>query len=187
MVEVKCISKKHWTAYVVPVAILCIGLFLITMGSYMLYIGLALIFIALRKVVILSRVRWVLSDNDLLICRGILPWQRTQMQIPIFNIYESYVSFGMFGHFLDYGSISIRRTEGVTSQISETSLAGAKRLSGRINSLVQEYVQQKSGGNHQLNKGSFARELQHLVELRDNGELTAAEYERLKQKLINSD
>jgi uncharacterized membrane protein YdbT with pleckstrin-like domain len=181
----KFTSKKHWSAYVIPVAVLLSGLFLCTRSSYLPYIGFGLVLVALRKIIILFTVRWEISDRSLSINKGILPWQKLDMEIPIFNIYESYVTFGMFGHLLGYANIAIRRTEGITTKISETSLTGAKVLSEHINSLIQEHMKQKGTGDYRPDNNSLAQELQRLAQLKNSGELTVGEYEKLKQKLID--
>jgi hypothetical protein len=92
----------------------------------------------------------------------------------------------MFGHFLGYGNIKIRRTEGVTSVIYGSALLGAKGFSSQVNGLVQEYKKSKHNTvvNQAATNKSISDELKGLAELRSKGELTQQEFDILKQRYL---
>lgn len=180
-------TKKHWSTFTVPAVLILIGFFMLAAFSFVKYVGIALIIFNAIKILSLKTVKWTLTSNELNITKGILPWAKTEVQIPIFDIYESLVSFGMFGHFFGYGNITIRRTEGITSQITETSLIGAKNFSAEINNLVQQYKKNKHNvtANQLSTTRGVGEELRQLVDLKNNGELTQQEYDEMKQKIIS--
>lgn len=188
--------KKHWTVYIMPGIIILVALFFVYLSfgiaTNWISIGL-LIFasiVALSKiltVINLASIRWTFNGGELLVTRGFLPWNKTHIQIPIFDIYDSSVSSGFLGHYLNFGHIGIRRTEGMTSQLSERSLYGAVNFSGILNRYVQEYKKGqnlKSGNDKQA--GDIGMELQRLVDLKNTGVLNEQEFEKLKRKLIDS-
>ncbi|MCE7042796.1 SHOCT domain-containing protein [Dyadobacter sp. CY312] len=182
-------AKKHWLTFILPGIIVLMGILMLGSSTVWKVLGAVLILFNVIKLISLGSVRWTLSPAGLYVTRGILPWTKIQMQIPIFDIYESLVSFGMFGHFLGYGHISIRRTEGVTSVIGETSMTGAKEFSGQINQLVQDYKMRKNTliVNQAYASPSISQQLKHLADLKNSGELTQDEYDTMKSRLINSE
>jgi len=188
--SVEIICRKHWFAYVGTTLVLFVGLNLLT-NKYFWFAGILLIVICVIKIGSLRSCEWKLSSDSLFITRGILPWRKTKIQIPIFDIYESIVTNGMFGHFFKYGNIIIRRTEGNTTRFEDTCLADVEKLSMQINSLVYEVKKRKynfaeANTNSSVNnKMNIVEELKRLSELKDKGELTQAEFELLKEKLIN--
>jgi hypothetical protein len=179
-------AKKHWATFIIPGVLVLIGLLFLTSSTIWKVLGLLLIVFNIIKLISLNSVKWTLTSSDLYITKGFLPWAKTQIQVPIFDIYDSSCSSGMFGHFFGFGHVFIRRTEGNTTQVSETSLVGAKDFSGHINQFVQDY--KKSKNNIIINQApinqSIVEELKHLADLKKNGELTQVEYDTMKSRLI---
>lgn len=187
--------KKHWFVYVKPGVIILLGVFFILMSFgiktmwfsiVVLFFGILIIITKILKVLYLSSITWIFRGNELRIVRGFLPWNKTQLQIPIFDLYDSSVSIVFIGHYLDFGHIEIRRTEGVTSKIHETYLAKAVSFSEMLNLYIQEYKKSCSLVNsNQVCNRDLGIELQRLVDLRDTGAITSVEFERLKKRLID--
>ncbi len=182
------IAKKHWATFTIPTLVILLGLIFSQLSTFFKYFGIAMIVLNAIKIYSLTTVKWTLTSTDLYITKGILPWTKTQLQIPIFDIYESLVSYDMFGHIFGFGHITIRRTEGNTTQITETALTGAKNFSGYINQFVQDFKKNKHNVTiyqTTATKQSIREELKHLAELKNNGELTQDEYDKMKKILIN--
>ncbi len=181
------IGRKHWVAYVLPTLFFLIGvLMLMTSTSFWRFLGGIFIIINGYKLLVLYSVKWTLTSTFLLIEKGIFPWSKIELDIPIFQIYESLIYFGMMGHFLGFGHIRIRRTEGVTSEISETSIRGVKQLSAHINRLIIEYkANENTIPAQHSTKTSLLEDLQTLSALRDKGKITQEEYALLKQRIID--
>lgn len=181
-------ARKHWLAYSIPVLLFITGCLLVTTSGFWKALGALLIIYNALRIIFLATVKWRLTSSELYINKGFLPWKRASIQIPIFNIYDASVSYGVLGYFLGYGHITIRGTEGVTTHTYERCLTGAKKLSEQINSLAWKHKENKhkSITDYQPTGRSIAEELQHLSELKNNGSLTQDEYDTLKNKLINN-
>jgi membrane protein YdbS with pleckstrin-like domain len=195
MTVINLTIKKHWIIYLIPGLIILVALFFIylSFGIVTKWISIGLLVFAaivaiskILKVLYIASITWSFNGGELHVTKGFLPWKKTRIQIPIFDIYDSSVSIGFLGHYLNFGHISIRRTEGITSQFSERYLGSAVHFSGIVNQYVQEY---KKGQNPvSTNHGQvrdIGLELQRLVDLKNSGALTEDEYEKLKKKLIN--
>lgn len=188
--------KKHWTVYIMPGIIILVALFFVylSFGITTKWISIGLLvfssIVALSKILTvlnLASVHWSFNGGELRVTKGFLPWNKTHIQIPIFDIYDSSVSSGFIGHYLNFAHISIRRTEGMTSQLSERNLYGAVNFSGIVNQHVQEYKKgQNLKGSSAIQAGDVGMELQRLVDLKNTGVLNEEEFERLKRKLIDS-
>lgn len=188
--------KKHWTVYIMPGIIILVALFFVylSFGITTKWISIGLLvfasIVAISKILTvlnLASVRWSFNGGELLVTKGFLPWKKTHIQIPIFDIYDSSVSSGFMGHYLNFAHISIRRTEGMTSQLSERNLRSAVFFSGIVNQYVQEYKkEQNTTSQNQPRKSDVSLELQRLADLKNTGAITQEEFERLKRKLIDS-
>jgi hypothetical protein len=152
----------------------------------MTYVGIALIILNSLKIYSLTAVKWTLNSTELMTTSGILPWSKVQWRIPVADIYESIYSRNILGHFLGFGNITIRRTDGTATRIYETNLGGARDFSGRITQKVLDFKVGK-GINHQTSEinAPFVSELKHLVDLKNKGELTQEEFLKLKERVIN--
>ena len=190
-VEINLVIKKHWVVYVKQVAIFILALLFIYMSFgikakwfsiVVLIFGVIIAIKKILKLVYLSSVTWIFNGNELWVVRGVFPWNKTRIQIPIFDLYDSAVYNNFLGHYLNFGHIRIRRTEGLTSQIQENYLAKAVNFSQTLNLYIQEY---KKRNTNQSQKSDLGMELQRLVDLKDTGAITGEEFEKLKKRLID--
>lgn len=181
-------ARKHWITYSLPALLFLTGCFLMTEAGFWKVLGLLLIIYNALRIFFLTTVKWRLTSSALYITKGILPWKRLQMQVPIFNIYDASVSYGVLGYFLGYGHITIRGTEGVTTYTFERCLTGAKKFSEQINLVAWKHKENKHHAiaDYQPTGRGIVEELKHLSELKNNGSITQEEYDRLKLKLINN-
>ncbi|RUT70261.1 SHOCT domain-containing protein [Flavobacterium cupreum] len=196
MAPTNLITKKHWIVYVKPAILILLSLFFIYvalglqtkwLATVILIFGPIIAISNVIKVLNFASIAWSFDGAELLVTRGILPWNKTRIQIPIFDLYDSVVSSGFLGHYLNFGHIGIRRTEGVTSQMGETHLSKAVHFSGIVNQYIQEYKSSRNPLKTVHDEVSnIGIELQRLVDLKNSGALTEEEYERLKKKLMDS-
>ncbi|MFW0739764.1 hypothetical protein [Flavobacterium sp. T12S277] len=197
MTAVNLAIKKHWTVYFVPGIITLVALFFVylSFGIATKWISVGLLIFAFLTVIFkimnilyLASITWSFNGGELHIIKGVLPWNKTHIQIPIFDIYDSSVSSGFLGHYLNFGHISIRRTEGMTSHLSERYLGRAVCFSGIVNQYVQEYKKGQNSAkiNHGQSSDDIGLELQRLVDFKKSGALTEEEFDLLKKKLIDS-
>lgn len=178
-------GRKHWSVYIIPSFMCLLGLAFLTIPSDgWRFLGGGLLLIGGGKILSAASVRWTLTEEFLYIKKGVLPWTKTELTVPVSYIYECFAQFGMLGHLLGFGNLVVRRTEGVTTQITETSIAHAKQLAGHINQLVFDRTQKPPLHSQPL-QGSPSEELERLGQLRGKGELTSDEYEKLKKHIMD--
>lgn len=191
MTAINLTIKKHWLVYIRPVAVLLLALFVIYMSFgfttewifiTLLSFGIIIALSQIMSVLYLASVRWTFNGSELVVSNGVLPWKKSRIQIPIFDIYDSSVTNAFWGHYLHFGHIAIRRTEGVTSHISERFLRNAVEFSATVNQYVQDY-KKKQNANPNTGK-DITLELERLSYLKSIGSLTEEEYETLKKRLI---
>jgi hypothetical protein len=128
-------------------------------------------------------IRWVVSDGHVVVRAGLLPWRKWSFDHPYETMFEAFYQHGFFGHFLNYGTCTIRRSEGVTSALSERQMHDAKTLVGIVNSKIASARAAKAGAPVIAQVTQFDG-LAELARLRANGDLTADEFEALKARII---
>jgi hypothetical protein len=136
-------------------------------------------------------VRWVVSPQGLSVSRGILPWRKWYALAPYETIFEAGYTKSFIGHFLHYGTIYIRRAEGMTSQWREKHISRSAELAGLINSRLadQRASMRPAAAAVQpvIPAQAVAQDsLSDLARLKANGDITAEEYERMKARIIGS-
>lgn len=144
-----------------------------------------LILRAIYTLFYIRTIRWDISEEGVRIRGGILPWAKMDMLHPFETIFEAYYQFGFFAKLFGYGECHIRRTEGVTTEISEPMMHRPGRLTGLINEKLKEL--RKSGPIQGVSSsGSATEELARLGQLRSDGTITEEEFQQMKRKIIES-
>jgi len=128
-------------------------------------------------------IQWIITDEGVRIKRGLLPWRKIDFMHPYESIFEAYYDFGFFAKLFGYGGCNLRRTEGVTTEIHETRMHNAARIIGLINEHLKKLRKEAKGAIISPAK-SDAEELSHLAKLKENGDISAKEFEIMKQKII---
>lgn len=105
------------------------------------------------------------------------------MDIPVFNIYDVGAKNEFLGHYLDFATITIRRTEGITSIIEETHMNGALIFSQIVNSAV--YKLGKSTQTNKETNDNITNDLARINNLKASGAITFEEFERLKKNILD--
>lgn len=182
-----CQSKKHWIVYVFPYFMIVLGLFfMLTTLRYYVIVGIAFIAISVMKILKYKSIQWTLTESELIIKSGFLPWRRDYLEIPIDTIFEAYYRHNLLSNIFGYGHICVRRTEGVTSGFDESAMINHGKITGKINAMIRELKEpQTQKITPQMQKSSNIDELVKLTELHRQGAITDDEFERMKQRLIN--
>ncbi|MBS1572680.1 MAG: PH domain-containing protein, partial [Bacteroidetes bacterium] len=150
------------------------------------FLGPVLLIFGIIRIFSNKSTSWTLTNEDLVIKSGFIPWRKTYFEIPKEDIFEAFYNKSMFGSMFGFGNISIRRTEGTTSIFSCTGMTEPQEITGSINSLVREIKKSpKTQTMHFTNNISLADEIQKLVELKNQGVLNDDEFNSQKQRLIN--
>lgn len=178
-------ARKHWLFLILPFILILFGLVLLNFTFWWKLAGIVLILVQGAKTLSLLSVRWALTAHNLIITSGFLPWKKVYLQVPVFDIYEAYMTYGTLGHFLNYGNIFIRRTEGSTSQLSSTNMASARKFQEQVNRVVQEYKVRKNSVKLGHIQDSITKELRELCALKSGGMISEEEFSLLKRKIIN--
>ncbi len=186
----KLVYKKSWVAYVPYTIIFLLALSLFPYhGFFSKICGILLLVPVIMRILRIATVTWTLSEEAILIESGLLPWQKHEHYIAIYDIYECLTHTGFLGHFLNYGDVAVRKNDGTNSAYTGTKLNGAQDLSQRINSLVHEH--KKNGNptvtNYNVIVNSVSIELERLSSLLHAGKLSQEEYDVLKQRIIEKE
>jgi uncharacterized membrane protein YdbT with pleckstrin-like domain len=129
-------------------------------------------------------IKWIVTDEGVTVKQGILPWAKIDFLHPYDTIFEAYYGFGFFAKLFGYGTCHIRRTEGSTTEISEEKMQSAGKIVGLINDRLKELKRQMQGQGTPAAARTDAEELAHLAQLKQDGAITAEEFETMKRKVI---
>ena len=134
----------------------------------------------------LSSVRWIIGEEDVRIVRGYLPWAKQDFTHPYETIFEAYYTFGFFAKMFGYGTLFIRRTEGVTTAESEPHMREAGKATKLINGKIKELRKAQKQPAITLAAGgrSQVEELAALASMRASGDISDEDYEIMKQRVI---
>lgn len=145
-----------------------------------------LLIVGITKTLSNRSTSWTLTDEDLIIKSGFLPWNKIYLEIPKEDLYEALYSRGFFATIFGFGTLTIRRTEGTTSSFTTSGMTNPQEITGSINSLVRE-IKKKSRMNfiNITNNQSVADEINKLLELKNQGLINEEEFAIQKQRLIN--
>lgn len=99
--NVLCVSRKHWLAYVFHSILFIIGLFLLDGNRFWYIVGLVFILVAAVRILANLFVKWTLTETELILEEGFLPWAKTYLEIPFYDIFEAYYRPSFLGHILD--------------------------------------------------------------------------------------
>jgi len=147
-------------------------------------INVYLVFRAIYSLFYIRTLQWIITDEGVRIKAGILPWRQTNIFHPYETIFEAYYEFGFFAKLLKYGECSIRRTEGITTAISEIRMHNAAKITGLINEKLKLLRKETKGQAFAPAAKTDTEELAHLGQLKADGTISAEEFETMKRKII---
>jgi len=159
-------------------------------GWAMLLAFVALLIVAsgVYNLFYLSTIRWTITDEGVVVQQGILPWRKRGFDHPYDTIFEAYYNFGFFAKLFGYGTVVIRRTEGITTAESETRMNDAAKMAGLINAKVKELrkAQRPVAVPAAVTPAarSQVQELADLAKLRDAGDISTEEFETMKRRIV---
>lgn len=182
--KILCVSKKHWTSNILPIAFLVVGCVLLIYK--IAFWGYIVIFASITKILSNRATTWTLSEEKLIIRSGFLSWKKTYFEIPREEFYEAFYSKSFWGMFLGYAQITIRRNEGITSSFSSKRMTNFKDITTSINTIASNIKKQKAQPqSFIINQNiSVADEIQKLVHLKAQGILSEEEFNIQKERLL---
>lgn len=216
MAENDIVARKHWIVYLR--ILLGYGIWFLILLAVFVYAGtvrpgleymsaIGIIMIVILAVLAISffffvwswmdtkRLTWTAGEEGVTRRCGWMPWQRSSFTYPYDTIFEAYYTDNIVGHYIGSHTITIRRTEGVTSNIVATSMQNAKEIVQRVNQRVKEakalqhvspapvMISEGSNGN---GSKSQAEQLRELASLKADGTITAEEFDLMKRKIVLS-
>jgi Short C-terminal domain len=187
--------RKHSVAYVrwaigtailvgVPVAIAAA-----TSGGLRIAFGVVALLVAGRRLhtfLILRSFRFTVTENDVTTAAGVLPWRKFYVTMPYETIFEAIYQHGVLGHFLHYGSVMVRRSEGMTTAWRETRVRDGHVLARLINDQLAQHRATLKPRTATAARADGVESLAELAKLRANGDITREEYELMKAKIIGT-
>lgn len=177
--NVICVSSKHAIHHVL------LGL-IILFSVIFSFLGIIIFILGIFWFLNIRSVKWILTENELIVKKGFLPWQKTYFEIPIEDIFEAYYTHGFFATIFGFGHLYVRRTDGTTSVFDEKMMKGHKEIVGHINSLIRDLKKKKSQANVYNIGPNFlvSEELYKLSSMFEKGLLTEEEFQQQKGRLL---
>ena len=193
-------SRKHWYSYTMDIFLIL--LFVVVAAAFyyktneiakihpyfrigILIFVIWMLYNAIRRIILKFRVEWTFENNTLTTKSGFLPWRRDVFKMDISQIYDAYYSKSFMGTLLGYGGLHIRRTDGVTSKASQSTMANHKKIISEINNCIAIYKKNGPTKNENLSSSkSLSDELKKLADLNKDGVISDDEFEKLKRKII---
>lgn len=165
-------AKKHWIVYVLPSLFVLAGLILLN-NQAAAFKGAGLLVVLLGFSLILKKAneKWHLTDNHLIIEKGVLPWAKKYMEVPVADIYKTDFTPGKLSRFFKLGNINTRRRSEECTGFSSAFIANPDRFSGHVQLLVQKQPE------HSLNQ---------LFELKEKGMISEHEFNIIKLGHVTS-
>lgn len=141
------------------------------------------------NLVYLKTVRWVLTEEGVRVTSGLLPWRKTSFNNPYETIFESFYEFGFFAKLFGYGTVTLRRTEGLTTAQSFLMMDAPGKITNRINGKLKELRQAQKPAVAAppvvvQTARSEVQELAELVKLKAAGDISAEDFELMKNKIL---
>ncbi|RZJ65445.1 MAG: PH domain-containing protein [Flavobacterium sp.] len=132
MLEMKL--GKHWLCYapVWFIAIICTLLIGFGTGKVAM-LGWILFGFDILGYLSIRNYKWTVTNGELVVESGVLPWQKTYTKIPAGSLYGITVTRGFLGWFLDYGTITVNVLGGSSSKIIGRHMKGAQRFMESFN------------------------------------------------------
>jgi uncharacterized membrane protein YdbT with pleckstrin-like domain len=155
-------------------------------GWGVLLAGVALLFSAsgIYNLLYLRTIEWIITDEEMRVKSGILPWRKRSFDHPYETIFEAYFNFGFFAKIFGYGTCVIRRTEGNTTAETESYMHDAKKITGLINARVKELRKAQRPATLAPTTRSAVQELADLAKLKAAGDISVEEFETMKGKIV---
>jgi uncharacterized membrane protein YdbT with pleckstrin-like domain len=156
-------------------------------------IGMAICLLVLArgayKFLYLASIKWIIGEEEVRITEGVLPWAKRDFNHPYETIFEAFYNFGFFAKLFGYGTLVIRRTEGVTTAESESHMQTPGQVTSLINSKIKELRKAQKQPTISLAAGrrSQVEELAALASMRASGDINDEDYEVMKQRVISGE
>lgn len=185
-------SRLHWFAYVGPVLKALVAIFLVQrylfsgmrihyMAYYISFIVLVMLTV---KVLELLKLRWTLTDHGVSLERGLLPWQKSSYHLRFDQIFECFYVSGFLGRMLGFGTLVIRKSDGISTREVQPYLANP----GNFDKKLESFLCEKSAHKNSLApiQGiTVTEELQKLIKLKNDGHISEEEFSSLKSKAMD--
>jgi hypothetical protein len=174
------VGTLFWLAIPLAVAITQSG------TARLVAVGLCLLILAGRTYRFFYRrtIRWVVRNDGVRVSRGILPWRKSSFLYAYETIFEAYYTHTFLGHWLNYGTVAIRRTEGITSTMADRRIRDAKTLTTLINSNLKNLRTVMKPVTAAASEPGVVERLTELARLKASGDINADEYEVMKARTI---
>lgn len=210
------VARKHWIAYLK--ILLGYGIwFLILLAAFIAagmarpgqeyMTGLEIVAVILLAVMAISaffflwswmdtrRFTWTAEEEGVVRRCGWMPWQRSTFTYPYDTIFEVFYNDNILGHYIGYCDITIRRAEGVTSNVVATKMKNGKEMVRTIEQRIKEAkaLQHISPAPMMISEAphvepvkSHTEQLRDLAALKADGTITHEEFELMKRKIIQA-
>ena len=206
--------KMYWGTYAMPVIshvlIIALLFYFMNLSSasqkiafLSLPLGILVLAALIRLIYIILYKReftYILTNKRIRTEWGLLPWQKKMTYLTLDNIFEAYARQGINEKMFNYGDITLIKKDGLRSEyvlsfipdplnfltlINREKERPSYRQSDEARPVLQPIVLPVPG---QSASSAFqiTEQLEKLIQLKKDGNLTEEEFEKLKSKLIQA-
>ncbi len=159
-------AKKHWIVYIFPTLFVIAGLILLNGEQPFKLAGLAVTLFGFYQILSKASEKWHLTDQHLIIEKGILPGLKKQHEISVQDIYKTHSNKTKLSkYFGDLGHITTRRRSDDCTGLNHSNIANPELFSRELQLRVQKLP------SHNLNQ---------VYELKEKGAISEKEYNLIK-------
>lgn len=206
--------KMHWSTYTMPVIshILLIALLFFFMNlssssSKIAFLSLPLgilVLAVLGRLIYISLYKreftYILTNQRVRTEWGLLPWQKKMTYLTFDNIFEAYTRQGINEKLFNYGDITLIKKDGLRSEYVLSFIPDPLNFLSLINKEkerpsfrqpeeaqpVLQSIVLPVPGQSASSAFQITEQLEKLIQLKKDGNLTEEEFEKLKSKLIQA-
>lgn len=149
--------------------------------TWFFVVVLVIVLLGFLKWKSLRSIRWVVTNDSLIIEWGFLPWTKSKW-VYATGIHDVGHDIGFFMTIFGYSTISFRTTHGTTQTISEPYMKNVKKLMEEILAMVGKHKDAEASGA--TPQKSAVDELKDLSALRASGDLSDEEFETMKSQIL---
>jgi len=206
--------KMHWSTYTMPVIghvlIIALLFYFMNLSSEspkfaVLSMPLAILVLAVlsRLIYIILYTReftFIITNQRVRTEWGLLPWQKKMTYLTLDNIFEAYARQGINEKMFNYGNITLIKKDGLRSEyvlrfipdpLNFLALINREKEQPSYRQVIEAHpvlqpIVLPVPGQSASSAFQITEQLEKLIQLKKDGNLTEEEFEKLKSKLIQA-
>ncbi|WP_207425415.1 hypothetical protein [Pedobacter sp. SYSU D00535] len=160
-------AKKHWIVYLLPSLLVAAGVILVLNDAVAAKVaGAVALVLGFYQILKKSNEKWHLTDEHLVMEKGVLPWAKEFQEVSVTEIYKTHTHpHPKLKKFLNVGHVRTQRRADDCTGFHHSYIANPQEFSSQLQAMVHK---------------SPASNLNTLYELKEKGAISEKEYNLIK-------